>query len=839
MGEVYRARDAALKRDVAIKVLPEYWSRDPERLRRFEQEAQAAAALSHPNIVSIFHVGEHEGAPYIVTELLNGETLRDRLRRGPMRLHEVLHSGAEIASGLAAAHAAGVVHRDLKPENLFLTKDGRVKILDFGLAKLASAASVDGATVTYRDETTPGQVLGTVGYMSPEQVRGEPADARSDIFALGAILYEMLTGQRAFRRATSADTLAAVLNEDPPPISQIAPSAPPGLQRIIARCLSKSPEQRFQHSSDLAFALEALSDSGSTSVRHVVEEPRIATRKRMTWIAVIAILVLALGSIAYWMTRPEAVPTVEAITQITDDGKPKGVYNSLQTDGSRLYFNEGRRGDLQIAQVAVKGGPVSIIPTPLIDPQPGGVAPDGSFLAVLQGGAAPPGHPLWKVPLPSGDPIRLSNYKGQDVSVTPDGRIMVSYESDLTIVDADGSNPRTPISGIDAWVGNPAMSPDGKQIAFSYYGHKGGVSIYLANSDGSDLHEIANNPTEGFCCPAWTADSRYLLFETRAAVMQNIWYLPMRRSWWQRRVEPQKLAALPLSVHNATPNPHDGKTIFALGTKERGELVRYDAKTKQFVPFLGGISTKEVVFSRDGKWVAYRAFPELTLWRSRTDGSDRLQLTHTMGVEGIGFAPDGKSIVFNDYDQANVSAVSLDGGQPTTLVKDRESFFIDWSPDGSQIVFATPGAINVMDLAGGKRTSAPAGDNLWGARWIGDDKPVAARALRTGFKLLDLKTQTWSEWVIEPSPNAISRWGVSPDHQYLYYATSGTDPQLMRVRIGENRAETVANLKDFPFAMFVQFTGADEWISFAPDGSPLLLRDTGSQEIYALTVRWP
>ena len=266
---------------MAIKVLPEYWSRDSERLRRFEQEAQAAAALSHPNIVSIFHVGEHESAPYIVTELLTGETLRDRLRRGPMRLQEVLHSGAEIARGLAAAHAAGIVHRDLKPENLFLTKDGRVKILDFGLAKLASAASVDGATVTYREETTPGQVLGTAGYMSPEQVRGEPADARSDIFSLGAILYEMLTGQRAFKKATAVDTMAAVLNEDPPAVSQVAANIPPGLQRVIHRCLSKSPEQRFQTASDLGFALEALSDSGSTVVQPLQQQS--ASKKKLIW----------------------------------------------------------------------------------------------------------------------------------------------------------------------------------------------------------------------------------------------------------------------------------------------------------------------------------------------------------------------------------------------------------------------------------------------------------------------------------------------------------------------------------------------------------------------------
>jgi serine/threonine protein kinase len=228
MGEVYRARDTTLRRDVAIKVLPAYWARDPERLHRFELEAQTAAALNHPNIVSIFHVGEYDGSPYIVTELLHGETLREGLRKGPMRLREVIDVGVDIARGLAAAHDAGITHRDLKPENIFITKDGRVKILDFGLAKLqpSKTASADGPTASYQQQTSPGHVLGTVGYISPEQVRGQPADGRSDIFAAGAVLYEMLTGKPAFRKATSAETMTAILNEDPPPLPVILNSTP-------------------------------------------------------------------------------------------------------------------------------------------------------------------------------------------------------------------------------------------------------------------------------------------------------------------------------------------------------------------------------------------------------------------------------------------------------------------------------------------------------------------------------------------------------------------------------------------------------------------------------------
>src|SRR6516225_4665557 len=265
MGEVYRAFDTRLNREVAIKVLPECWSRDPERLHRFELEAQATAALNHPNIVSIHHVGQHDGSPYIVTELLPGETLRERLRRGPIPPRKAIEYAVQIANGLAAAHDRGIVHRDLKPENLFVTNDGRIKILDFGLARLGPSKQASGEEATVTQRTDPGMVLGTVGYMSPEQVRGKIVDHRADIFAFGAILYEMVTGKQPFRKSTYAETMTAILNEEPPSISQIAPTASPGMRRVVHRCLEKDPEQRFHSSHDLAFALEALSDSTITT----------------------------------------------------------------------------------------------------------------------------------------------------------------------------------------------------------------------------------------------------------------------------------------------------------------------------------------------------------------------------------------------------------------------------------------------------------------------------------------------------------------------------------------------------------------------------------------------
>src|SRR5580700_6860355 len=302
MGEVYKARDTRLKREVAIKVLPPAFSLDADRLRRFEQEALATAALNHPNILAVFDVGTHEGAPYLVSELLEGETLREQLGRGKMAVRKAIDYGVQVARGLASAHEKGIVHRDLKPENLFVTKDGRVKILDFGLAKLTQPQSgSDSKAPTIGGETEPGAVMGTVGYMSPEQVRGKKSDHRTDIFSFGAILYEMLAGKRAFQKTTSADTMSAILNEDPASVSQVMANIPPALQRVVHRCLEKNPEQRFQSASDLAFALDALSETSGYGSAAAIPKPA-KTGNGVVWLAGIAsvIIILLAGGFFLW-----------------------------------------------------------------------------------------------------------------------------------------------------------------------------------------------------------------------------------------------------------------------------------------------------------------------------------------------------------------------------------------------------------------------------------------------------------------------------------------------------------------------------------------------------------
>src|SRR5437660_2396031 len=311
MGEVWRARDTKLGRDVAIKVLPAAFSENSERLRRFEQEAQAAGALNHPNILSIYHIGTHDGAPYIVSELLEGEELRDRLDQGQLPLRKVVDYAQQIVSGLAAAHEKGIVHRDLKPENLFITRDERVKILDFGIAKLTASSQATNPDIsedaTRKVLTNPGMVIGTVGYMSPEQVRGQTADHRSDIFSFGAILHEMITGRRAFRRETMAETMTAILKEEPEELRTSNPNINPSLERIVNRCLEKKPERRFQSTADLSFALEALGQPTSSSGRDltaaataaIAETKRSVWRERIPWIVAAVFLLSLLAALPF------------------------------------------------------------------------------------------------------------------------------------------------------------------------------------------------------------------------------------------------------------------------------------------------------------------------------------------------------------------------------------------------------------------------------------------------------------------------------------------------------------------------------------------------------------
>jgi serine/threonine protein kinase/tetratricopeptide (TPR) repeat protein len=358
MGEVYRARDTRLGRDVAVKVLPAALATDPERLRRFEREARAASALNHPNILSIHDVGTHEGVSYVVFELLEGQTLRERLSEEMIPVRRAVDYGVELARGLAAAHEKGIVHRDLKPENVFLTADGQLKILDFGLARrvLPEAKQADTTAATQTVETEPGVVMGTVGYMSPEQVRGQAADHRSDVFSLGAVLYEMLTGERAFRGTTAADTLSALLREHPPPPSSRRPEITPPLDRVVARCLEKEPAARFQTARDLAYALQesaqpsTLSSAAAKPSR--VRAPLWASIAAGTLVVLVALFAANAGGLRdRWLSHGAAPHQVQSLAVLPLDNFSRDPDQEYFADGitEELITNLAQIGSIRVA----------------------------------------------------------------------------------------------------------------------------------------------------------------------------------------------------------------------------------------------------------------------------------------------------------------------------------------------------------------------------------------------------------------------------------------------------------------------------------------------------------
>ena len=477
MGEVYRARDTRLNRDVAIKVLPTHLAADEMSRARFEREAHAIAALSHPNILAIHDVGQDNGVVFAVTELLEGETLRERLEREPLPLRKIVQIGADIALGLAAAHDKGVVHRDVKPDNVFLTPDGHVKILDFGLAKAlapeaagAAAGSMNTRTVLRRTEV--GTVMGTVGYMSPEQVKGQDADHRSDIFSLGCVLYEMATGRRAFERETAAETMTAILREEAPDASIETRGMPAALDQLIRQCLEKRREERFQSARDLAFALRALSGTTHASGSSAVV---VSTRRPYAIAAVVVALVAAAAFLAYRFIPRSSAPSrssqLATFAQITD--RPGIETNpTLSPDGKTVVYvgNTGGDSALFLQRVGTRSAVRLSGAAPAADSEPA-LSPDGERIALR---SERDGGGIFLMSVSGESVTRLTDF-GFSPTWSPDGNHIAvsatafafspsdvqSFPGALTVVNVQSGQRRVAAkSGMQ-----PAWSPSGSRIA--------------------------------------------------------------------------------------------------------------------------------------------------------------------------------------------------------------------------------------------------------------------------------------------------------------------------------------------------------------------------------------
>jgi eukaryotic-like serine/threonine-protein kinase len=819
MGEVYRAYDKQLNREVAIKILPTSYSLDGERLRRFEQEATAAASLNHPNIVDVHDVGANDGAPFLVTELLEGETLRHRLGSGPVSLRKCVDYGVQIARGLAAAHERGIVHRDLKPENIFITADGRIKILDFGLAKLVPSPELrDGATLTV--ESTPGVVLGTVGYMSPEQVRGKPADHRSDLFSFGAILYEMATGRRAFKGDSAADTMSAILKDDPPELTEIRAQVPPALARIVHHCLEKNPAERFQSARDVAFDLESLSTVSSSTAASAIA----ARRRRIRALPLMLAALLVVGALLGWLASTSfSSPAARRFQRVTfrrgtihtarfaPDGK--GVIYGAEWAGNarQLFATSADQTDVRPIDLPVNSCLQS-------------VSPGGELALIVNGILLPHGMcrgTLAKAPIGGGVPRELLD----DVEAA----VWNTDGSSLAVVRAVGGKRQLefPLGKVlyatAGWISFPRFSPDGKLIAFLDHSvwpdDRGRVKVV----DLAGNVKVLSSGWSSVAGLAWSLDGREIWF-TGANSGSNRDLYATTLSGRQRL-----LAAVPgsLRVYDVSPKgqvllsrdetwngimgslagdseEHDYSWFdwsLARDLSPDGKVLLFDEEAEGGGPnysvFIRRAGTSSPVrlgpgaahaLSPDGKWALADVLGSPAQLTLLPTGAGASQPVNTAGIQDIvvaDFFPDGRRLLVCGSEAGHAARCyvqDLAGGSRKPVTPEGVFSFIvthPISPDGKWIVANDPtGKTVVYPADGGEGHEVPgvAANDLV-ARWASDSRSLFVyRRREVPLKVYRVdaftgQRQLWKEFSVSDRTgfSGFSWFQITPDGRYYAY----------------------------------------------------------------------
>ena len=854
MGVVYRAQDLELGRFVALKFLSDDLARDPHAYERFHREARSASALNHPNICTIYEVGEEHGSVFIAMECLEGHSLRELLRGAPLDFDRVLELAQEIADALDAAHTRGIIHRDIKPGNIFVTDRGHAKLLDFGLAKLNADLTL-GTTTTASDSnlTSPGTTLGTVAYMSPEQALGKELDSRSDLFSLGVVLYEMATGALPFSGNTSAAIFDSILHKAPTPPAHLNHNLPPECERIISTALEKDPDVRYQSASELRADLKRLKrDTDSdrflgvdSHTAHSASRLPARRTKRLGSIVAAALFILVAATV--WLLAPSAPVRVTGVKQITRDGFFKG---QLVTDGSRLYFTQFG-AHMELGQVSTSGGDTLALSAPFQNTNVYDISPDHSSLLVAESSGAAPSQ-FWALPLPAGSVRRLAEVNGREARWSPDGRQLVYIRGmDLYLADADGSHSRK-LKSLSGMPGQARFSPDGQRLRFTLTPTGKNISsIWEIKPDGSNLHPLFPGwKTDSMvCCGDWSADGRYYTFVVQpSAGTKDLWLVREHPHSLFRKSEPVQLTSGPLWYTDPVFAP-DGKRVFVNGVLLQGELVRYDAGRNQFASYVSGVSAGEADFSPDGQWIVYVSYPELALWRARLDGTQKMQLTFWPLYTTLPrWSPDGKQIAFIGTETGKpwkIYLVSPQGGTPQELLpQDSAENDASWSPDGNRIAFGRPSygldlgelEIQMFDRTTRQITALPGSRGLFSPRWSPDGRHLTALSPDSrSLMLFDFDTQKWSVWLhTDDGTIGYPVWAKDGNSIYIERFYSA-EPSVHRLKLGESKSEQFLSWKDLR-----RFSGVwGAWSGVAPDGSILAVRDVSSREVYALDLQLP
>jgi Tol biopolymer transport system component/tRNA A-37 threonylcarbamoyl transferase component Bud32 len=795
MGVVYKARDSHLDRFVAIKVLPPEKVADAERKRRFVQEARSASALNHPNIITIHDIACDNGLDFIAMEYVPGKALNQVIGRRGLPLAEALKYAVQIADALAAAHAAGIIHRDLKPANVMVStaaeRNGVIKVLDFGLAKLTDKADSSDREFTgsvHQDDTPAsgeGSIVGTVSYMSPEQAEGKKVDARSDIFSFGALLYEVVTGRRAFQGDSTLSTLSAVLREEPKPASEIVEGLPRELERIIARCLRKSPERRFQTMADLKVALEELKEESDSGTLRAVPAQQQRPRRRLVWaMALVAILTLSLGTL--WFMRSPGRTQEAALNPVPLTTYPGFQLSpSFSPDGNQVAFvwngEKQNNEDIYVKMIGTSGPPLRLTTDAAEDHSPAW-SRDGRFIAFLR--TLPSGkRAVMVIPAIGGLERKIAEiFSESHPTWSPDGNWLAISEKDseteplvLSLLSVDSGEKRRLTSPPKHSYGDfdPAFSPDGRSLAFSrgIDAHSSGLSdLYLlALSAGL---EPAGEPrqitfgNEGVQDPDWTADGREIVYSAGSMVSRGLWRISAF-GHGAGRAEAQRL-------------PDVGNDVFGPAVSRRGNRLAY---------------------------VHY--FDHISIWRMAAPGPEGKRLrplnqptslvSSTRNDSGPQFSPDGRKLAFEstrsgsdeiwvcDADGSNAVQMTSFGGPDVTTPR--------WSPDGGRIAFDSNAAgefdIYVVGASGGKprrMTTNPANDG--NPSWSQDGQWIYFDSARTG------EQQVWKMPANGGESVQVTKDGgfaprESPDGKSLYYTKALFSTSLWKIPIEGGEATKV------------------------------------------------